>query len=301
MCPAGKFLTDTGTDESFHDSLADCTPCDPGTSSEEGSASCDACGPGKHAASSGSIECAPCGLGKFAEGRAGDSCSFCDEILFGSVTADEGSSSANMCICTAGFYAPAAEGEDVKCTICPAGSDCAESGATVATLPLEPGHWRSSSESTEILKCDDEEACTPTVCEDKTEQIKEQTGGAVEDCSYYEEYCEDDSALVNSASQSYPEGWVAFMCAKSCGLCGQLVCAEGHRGPMCELCEDGYAAMQGSCVECEGGGSAAALVGFVVVLLMTAGLVAWFVRRNGAKVKKWTHGSGMAAVKAVLA
>jgi hypothetical protein len=205
-----------------------------------------------------------------------------------------------MCICTAGFYAPAAEEEDAKCTICPAGSDCAEPGATVATLQLEPGHWRSSNESTEILKCDSEEACAPA-CDDKTELIKEQTDGEVEDCSYYEAWCEDDSPMVNSATYPYPEGWLATHCAKTCGLCRQLMCAEGHRGPMCELCEDGYAAMQGSCVECEGGGSAAALVGVVVVLLMTAALLAWFVRRNGAKVKKWTHGSGMAAVKAVLA
>jgi hypothetical protein len=34
---------------------------------------------------------------------------------------------------------------------------------------------------------------------------------------------------------------------------------------------------------------------------MAAGGVAWFVRRNGAKVKKWTDGSGMAAAKAVMA
>ena len=111
--------------------------------------------------------CTPCGLGKFAEGRAGDSCSFCDEVLFGSITAEEGSSSADMCICTAGFYAPAAEEEDAKCTICPAGSDCAEPGATVATLQLEPGHWRSSNESTEILQCDNEEACAPS-CDAET-------------------------------------------------------------------------------------------------------------------------------------
>jgi hypothetical protein len=79
------------------------------------------------------------------------------------------------------------------------------------------------------------------------------------------------------------------------------MCAENHVGPLCELCEDGFAAVQGSCVECEGGGSAVALAGVFVVLAMTAALVAWFVRRNGAKVQKWTHGSGMAAVKAVLA
>jgi hypothetical protein len=30
MCPSGKFLTDVGTDESFHDSSADCNSCSPG-------------------------------------------------------------------------------------------------------------------------------------------------------------------------------------------------------------------------------------------------------------------------------
>jgi len=236
--------------------------------------------------------CSPCVRGKFTEGEGEDSCSFCDDVLFDSFTASEGSSSANMCICTAGFYAPAAEEEDAKCTICPAGSDCAEPGATVATLQLEPGHWRSSNESTEILKCDNEEACAPA-CDDKTEQIKEQTGGVVEDCSYYEEYCADDSALVNSATQPYPEGWLATHCAKTCGLCGQLTCAEGHAGPLCELCEEGWAMSQGSCVSCDSSGSKAAgafaVVGVIVVIIgvMLFGVYSY----NEDRIKELKDGS----------
>ncbi|GMI25880.1 hypothetical protein TeGR_g1793 [Tetraparma gracilis] len=202
-------------------------------------------------------------------------------------------------ICPTGFVLFESE-----CVECPEGTECAAPGVNVLTLPLEAGYWRASNESIEVLQCGEVEACTPAVCEDRNEEIEEKTSGAVEDCSYYEEYCEDDSPLVDAGTT--PKGWVAKMCPQTCSLCeerggGGEMCAANHVGPLCELCEDGFAAVQGSCVECEGGGSAVALAGVVVVLAMTAALVAWFVRRNGAKVKKWTHGSGMAAVKAVLA
>ena len=91
---------------------------------------------------------------------------------------------------------------------CPEGAECDRAGTTVLTLPLEPGHWRSSIESAEVLECRNKEACN-----------------------------------VNETE----------------------ACLEGHRGPLCELCEGGYAPVQGSCVECEGGGSATALVGVIVV------------------------------------
>ncbi|GMI54952.1 hypothetical protein TeGR_g8609, partial [Tetraparma gracilis] len=191
-----------------------------------------------------------------------------------------------------------------ECVKCPEGTECAAPGVNVLTLLVETGYWRASNESIEVLQCGEVDACTPAVCEDRHEEIKELTGGVNAGCSVYREYCENDSPLVDAGTA--PEGWVAMMCPQTCGLCeegggGGEMCAENHVGPLCELCEDGFAAVQGSCVECKGGVSAVALAGVVVVLAMTAALVAWFVRRNGAKVKKWTHGSGMAAVKAVLA
>ncbi|GMI52694.1 hypothetical protein TeGR_g10722, partial [Tetraparma gracilis] len=230
-------------------------------------------------------------------------CTACVSFVAGSVDTDpvRTPDSADSCICSTGFVL-----FERECVECPEGTECAAPGVNVLTLPLEVGYWRASNESMEVLQCGEVEACTPVVCEDRNEEIEEETGGAVEDCSYYEVWCEDDSPMVNSATYPYPEGWLATHCAKTCGLCeegggGGEMCAENHVGPLCELCEDGYAAMQGTCVECEGGGSAAALAGVFVVLALTAALAAWFVRRNGAKVKKWTHGSGMAAVKAVLA
>ena len=230
-------------------------------------------------------------------------CSACLSFVAGSVDTDpvRTPDSADSCICPTGFVL-----FESGCVECPEGTECAAPGVNVLTLPLEAGYWRASNESMEVLQCGEVDACTPAECEDRNEEIEEQTGGAAEDCSYYEEYCEDDSPMVNSATYPYPEGWLATHCAKTCGLCeegggGGEMCAENHVGPLCELCENGFAAVQGSCVECKGGGSAVALAGVIVVLAMTAALVAWFVRRNGAKVKKWTHGSGMAAVKAVLA
>jgi hypothetical protein len=163
------------------------------------------------------------------------------------------------------------------------GTTCEDRGTTLESLPVDGGMWRASNKSTEILECDNEEACTPPSCEDKTEQIKEQTGGLVEDCSYYESWCEDDSPMVNSATSPYPEGWLATHCAKTCGLCeveagsSDVMCAEFHTGPLCELCEEGYAMAGGVCVGCSGDGGtgkvwgALTLVGLIGVLLGICG------------------------------
>jgi hypothetical protein len=62
--------------------------------------------------------------------------------------------SAASCICPTGFVL--FEGE---CIACPDGTECSRPGISVDTLPVEPGHWRSTNASVEVLQCDEDEAC----------------------------------------------------------------------------------------------------------------------------------------------
>jgi len=67
---------------------------------------------------------------------------------------------------------------------------------------------------------------------------------------------------------------------EACTGNGTSTCAEGHRGPLCELCEEGWAMADGVCVGCGAGGSgkvwgALGAVGFVAVLLGVCGYAAY--------------------------
>ncbi|GMI40400.1 hypothetical protein TeGR_g11912, partial [Tetraparma gracilis] len=112
-------------------------------------------------------------------------CSACLSFVAGSVDTDpvRTPDSADSCICSTGFVLFESE-----CVECPEGTECAAPGINVLTLPLEAGYWRASNESMEVMQCGEVDACTPAECEDRNEEIEEQTGGAAEDCSYYEEY-----------------------------------------------------------------------------------------------------------------
>ncbi|GMI27687.1 hypothetical protein TeGR_g11957, partial [Tetraparma gracilis] len=63
---------------------------------------------------------------------------------------------------------------------------------------------------------------------------------------------------------------------EACTSNGTSTCAEGHLGPLCELCEEGWAMAGGVCVGCGAGGSGKVwgvlgAVGFVAVLLGVCG------------------------------
>ena len=64
------------------------------------------------------------------------------------------------CTCALGFF-DQTNGGDVLCEACPTtGSECTANGLTLATLPLAFGHWRWSNSSTDLRRCEFEDACT---------------------------------------------------------------------------------------------------------------------------------------------
>jgi len=47
------------------------------------------------------------------------------------------------------------------CEPCPEGGVCDGLGLTLEAMPLLPSYWRTSNSSADVLKCDNEAACTP--------------------------------------------------------------------------------------------------------------------------------------------
>ena len=58
----------------------------------------------------------------------------------------------------------AAAAHDFSCQPCPIGSECKESGSTLALLPLRPGYWRTNKDSSDLRRCPDASSPDTTAC-----------------------------------------------------------------------------------------------------------------------------------------
>ena len=74
------------------------------------------------------------------------------------------STSQAACKCIAGYYDVNDDPEKVECTACPVGSECKLSGNTLASLPLLPGFWRLSRDTTDIRECPDSSKNNESAC-----------------------------------------------------------------------------------------------------------------------------------------
>ncbi|GMI09257.1 hypothetical protein TrLO_g2039 [Triparma laevis f. longispina] len=194
-----------------------CLSCEDGFYSfEAGTSTCYTCAPGKYTSTdqtecllcpAGRISgvsvssCTVCEEGKYAENEGNTECKFCDddEMLVGSTTLQNGTTSANGCICPTGEYVQFSEN---TCQKEPEGVETTIDAMTVKTLNVKEGYWRTNASSFEVLPCLSPEHCL---------------GGP------------------NPAYQ----------------------CKEGHTGPLCAVCQDGFAStgsgMFFKCSTCEGG------------------------------------------------
>jgi hypothetical protein len=169
-------------------------------------------------------QCTVCDTGKFAEKEGSVECQFCntEEVLKGSITAGEGTTSVSGCICPMGKYL---NNETSTCDMVPEGVKKTVEGMNVTTLNLEKGSWRTATDSSEVLMCLAEYHCV---------------GG--------------------------PDPFQQ--------------CKEGHTGPLCAVCEDGYASTGSGltlkCNICEGGDANQtiaiylSLLSFIIGLAVTA-------------------------------
>ncbi len=84
-----------------------------------------------------------------------DSCTYCPE---GATTVVPASTQLEDCVCAPGYYNRNPTGLAVRasdCVPCVAGTDCQHANITVAKLPILPGWFRYSPNSTDVRKCED--------------------------------------------------------------------------------------------------------------------------------------------------
>ena len=67
------------------------------------------------------------------------------------------------CLCELRYYDELPNASEVRCVLCPVGSNCTVPGTTLPTLPLRRGYWRTTRESASLLQCSDGSS-TDTAC-----------------------------------------------------------------------------------------------------------------------------------------
>ena len=95
----------------------------------------------------------PCGTATYNNQRGSSNQGSCTQCPENAVSV-QGASRVAECECNAGYYNAGSHSE-ISCVPCGPGVVCKVRGVTVATLPLEAGYWRLSTESTEIKRCPD--------------------------------------------------------------------------------------------------------------------------------------------------
>jgi hypothetical protein len=126
-CPTGKFLAINQTHPTPSDSLASCSSCPSGTSSNAGSEFCTTCASGSYAASPSSTHCSLCPEGKFISDNSTliekhDKLSDCVNCIGGKTS----TSGASECFtCSPGKYSQAGFH---MCVDCPFGTTLPDQG-----------------------------------------------------------------------------------------------------------------------------------------------------------------------------
>jgi hypothetical protein len=161
-----------------------------------------------------------CDTGKFSEKEGSVECQFCntEEVLKGSITAGEGTTSVSGCICPMGKFL---NNETSTCDVVSEGVKKTVEGMNVTSLNLEKGFWRTATDSSKVLMCLAEDHCV---------------GG--------------------------PDPFQQ--------------CKEGHTGPLCAVCDDGYASTGSGqtlkCNICEGGDANQTIAIYLSLLISIIGL-----------------------------
>ena len=174
-CELGKLAEDEGNSE--------CTKCPDYQTSSAGSFTCECietfistidlftnklsctCAPGM------TLEngvCVPCAAGFYKSSTSLGACTNCNKFAIeGAVQSSQPASSPLSCICSKGdFRVLESQGANStkigQCKLCPEGTLCQEAGAgvTIEELPLRKGFWRSDFNSSNVVKCYTEDACS---------------------------------------------------------------------------------------------------------------------------------------------
>eukprot|EP00617_Octactis_speculum_P011113 CAMPEP_0185792090 /NCGR_PEP_ID=MMETSP1174-20130828/158731_1 /TAXON_ID=35687 /ORGANISM="Dictyocha speculum, Strain CCMP1381" /LENGTH=788 /DNA_ID=CAMNT_0028487107 /DNA_START=446 /DNA_END=2812 /DNA_ORIENTATION=- len=186
-CPPGKYQNESLS--------AHCYNCQIGYSSPQGSTTCTACQRGKYADSAGIAKCINCPEGKYGNGTHVVSCERCRDGTW-SKTGE-----IKCTHCTANYYRKAS-----KCVACPDGAACPKF-TTLQNMQLKEDYWRSSQESSIVLRCPELRRCRGGYANDSSFCKAHFEGPYCAVCK--EGYWKQDNKCISCRDTSVrPELWV---------------------------------------------------------------------------------------------
>ena len=218
-------------------SNATCEPCRAGTfAGDVGLDASEPCEAGS-SSSQGASACDPCKPGTYSANRGQGECIPCPHPL------SSASGSTTCAVCTSGFYlkdstaVPTAIflAPSEHCELCPPNANCGSPSTTLASLGVAPRYWRASTTTARLYTCDDSDTCVGST------PVSDTPAGR---------------ALASRDEESGP------------------YCAEGHTGPLCQVCSEGgqyFSPTDRHCVDCPGHWRLAVLA---VAVALAAGIVA---------------------------
>lgn len=262
-CPAGSYTPDQ----------INCNPCAAGAfSAADGATSCTACPPGRHQPASGQLGCETCESGRFASASGKAACGQCDA---GTYSAAAG---ASTCVdCAPGWIQP--ESGRSECEECTAGRFASSATACSGCRQFGEGRWSPPG----AAACD--------ICD----RDYYYDGQSCLDCPW-------SATCARNSTLGMPwivhEGFYRFStdtpriyrCKRNDGWVGGAgtgddLCADYHRGPLCQLCDKGYymEPILRRCQRCDRRPSTFLLVAFgifVIVVFAFLLVIAWSVWRS---------------------
>ncbi|GMH86050.1 hypothetical protein TL16_g10421 [Triparma laevis f. inornata] len=248
-------------------SLLSYKKCSPGEknvlNSTLGYFTCQPCEKGFYSTIEESFTCTQCLMGSYLENPT--TCNVCSSKVPDSLSIINGAEGIESCLCPRGNYFDAKIGLNGSCVSCASvqGIDCSRAGASLETLQILPGFWRSSPTSTEVRRCYNTEACVGTVNASTTN-----VGIA--------------SSVSSSSSKNSTPTHVSMTDTN-------LYCAAGYQGPYCEVCAKGYSGSFGSCRECKSKNKTMQIVwtSFIFLLIIVVGIcTSRIILRFSKKSKK---------------
>jgi hypothetical protein len=285
-CPAGKAQGATG--QGYCDVCARgtymassgatfCASCDAGTyQPKNGSQSCIDCIPGRFQSATAQVACTLCEAGKALNESRGSTCTACSDVsssLPGSITCE---------ICNRNYFLSANKQElrktdpDVEvCVLCQedfAGIDCGKAGASVDSMRLKEGFWRT----TELVR-DDAVDDADGDADDSRRRLSE---------NKFPEYSEDikscpfkRACVGGNGTQTHSDGTGPY-------------CFPGSTGPYCLVCIDNFqpdTSNPGLCIECESINMASVILGGTLFVGACVALVLFrkYIKVNEDGVLEW--------------
>ncbi len=200
-----------------------------------GQTSCSTCSEGTFQQDEGQTVCNVCRAGTYADKTGFQECIECPYRLS---STNEGSTCD---FCAEGFYlndriivsdnSSIFKDPSTHCLDCPPNGVSCEANSKLSELDLQSGYWRHSNKTSTVYACkDDSNICVGS----------------------------DQESNQRSRRQSIESGDF-----------GDIYCAEGHKGPLCEVCanEDYYFDNEnGECTNCPT--IARIVLGFIIICLV---------------------------------